>query len=114
MSEELETHVALWLSHNEQIREMNNQLAVLRVQRAASRDSICSILESAEGCGTTIQIGDRQLKVVTTKQSMPLSLKYVEACLHACNVEESKVIEIMSTLRENRKTKENSDLRLSA
>lgn len=113
MDSDLENQVAVWYSQEQQIKELNNQLAVLRVQRAASRDSICGLLNAADGTGPSIQIGEKRLKVVTTRQSMPLSLRYVEACLNACNVEESKVTEIMATLRENRKTRENTDLRLS-
>ena len=53
----------------------------------------------------------RKLKFVETKYSNPITLKYLQNCLEECIECQEDIEHIMTYIKENRETKQNSEIK---
>ena len=59
----------------------------------------------------TVNISDGRIRFVNTKQTAPLTLKFVEDCLNHCINNEEKVGKIMEYIKGAREVKYVSDIK---
>ena len=110
----IQSSVKDWVSVDNKIRSMSEQLKELREQRKQHEEQMVSWAHSATTSNgdsvqrPVIKISDGKLRFVETKQTAPLSLKYVEERLRAIlpTPDHDETVQlIMNDLRVNREVK---------
>lgn len=111
MSSLFESNIKKWVSLDNRIKSLSEEVKTLREEKTSISDSINSYIENNGLEKATIQISDGKLKYVTTKSQMPISLKFLESCLNDCINDNSKVKLIMDYIKEQREIKETTELK---
>ena len=106
-----ENNIKRWVSLDNRIKSLNDEVKGLREEKSAINDSISQHIEANNLEKATIQISDGKLRYVTTKTQSPISLKYLESCLSECISDEKKVKEILEYIKTNREVKETTEIK---
>jgi hypothetical protein len=100
-----------WVQTDNQIRLHLEKIRALRTTRSTLADNLLSYADE-QGLGTaTIQISDGKLRFHETKQSAPLTLKFITRCLQECIGNEEQVNLIMTYIKEQRPVKRFPDIK---
>lgn len=102
-----------WVSIDNQIATLRNEMRDLRNTKNQLKEEIYTYAEQNELDRSVIKISDGQLKFQQTKQSNPLTLKYIKQCLNNCIGNESQVNLILNYIKENREFKTVYDIKRS-
>lgn len=101
--------VKTWVRLDNRIKTLNEEVKSLREERRASESSIVIWADPLmqQGQKPTININDGKLRIVETKQTAPLTLKYVEERLVAClgEAHREQIDAIMQDIKDNREYK---------
>ena len=100
-----------WVAIDNQIKKHNERLRELRSQRGDIQESILEFVDTNSLSNSTVRISDGKLKFAKTRQTAPLTLRYVESCLHKCIHDESDVKAIMQYIKKSRETKVYPDIK---
>ena len=73
--------------------------------------SLFSIIEENNLQNSTFKINENHIRYTTTKQTSPITLKYLESCLMELMQDEDKVNEYMDFIKSNRETKIINDIK---
>lgn len=106
-----EQNIQKWVSLDNKIKILNDNITQLREQRAELSKSLYNYAERNNLNGANIQISDGKLKFVTSKVSKPLSFKYVEKSLGEIISNEEQVKKIVNYLKEHREFKSVQELK---
>lgn len=106
-----EQNIQKWVSLDNKIKILNDNLNQLREQRAELSKSLYTYAERNNLNGANIQISDGKLKFVTSKVSNPLSFKYVEKSLGEIISNEEQVKKIVNYLKDHREFKTVQELK---
>ncbi len=106
-----EQNIQKWVSLDNKIKILNDNLNELREQRAELSKSLYTYAERNNLNNANIQISDGKLKFVTNKVSNPLSFKYVEKTLGEIISSEEQVKKIVNYLKEHREFKTVQELK---
>jgi hypothetical protein len=106
-----EQNIQKWVSLDNKIKILNDNLNQLREQRAELSKSLYTYAERNNLNNANIQISDGKLKFVTNKVSNPLSFKYVEKTLGEIISSEEQVKKIVNYLKEHREFKTVQELK---
>jgi Family of unknown function (DUF5760) len=106
-----EQNIQKWVSLDNKIKILNDNLNQLREQRAELSKSLYTYAERNNLNNANIQISDGKLKFVTSKVSNPLSFKYVEKTLGEIISSEEQVKKIVNYLKEHREFKTVQELK---
>ena len=88
---EFNRDIVQWVSLDNRINDLRNEMRELRQSRNDLKDKIYTFAEQNELDRAVIKISDGQLKFQQTKQSSPITLKYLKRCLSECITDESQV-----------------------
>ena len=101
--------VKTWVRLDNRIKTLNEEVKSLREERRMSESSIVIWADPLmqQGQKPTININDGKLRIVETKQTAPLTLKYVEERLVAClgEAHREQIDAIMQDIKDNREYK---------
>ena len=100
-----------WVSIDNQIATLRNEMRELRDTKNQLKEEIYTYAEQNELDRSVIKISDGQLKFQQTKQSSPLTLKYIKQCLNNCIGNENQVNLILNYIKENREFKTVYDIK---
>ncbi len=100
-----------WVALDNQLKKLNEKAKILRGERNTIADSIYQYVEEKNLSNAVVKINDGKLRFVSSKQTAPLTLKYVQECLTKCIPNEEHVNHIMSIIRDSREIKENTDIK---
>ena len=102
----LEKQIQSWVSLDNRLRELNEEVRELRTRRSETCSEIMTIVKERNLDNAVINISDGKLRFVETRQLPSLTFKYVEQCLKKCLSDSpDKVKEIMEVLKTNREAK---------
>jgi hypothetical protein len=107
----LEENIKKWVSIDNQLKTLNDKTKELREMKNNTEQTILDYVESKNMNNATVNISDGKLKFVSTKQTAPLTLKYVEECLSQCIKNEDQVKRIMEYIKETREVKYVPDIK---
>jgi hypothetical protein len=107
----LEENIKKWVSFDNQLKTLNEKTKELREIKNSTEQQILDYIETKKMNNATVNISDGKLKFVSTKQTAPLTLKYVEECLSNCIKNEEQVTTIMNHIKESREVKYVSDIK---
>jgi uncharacterized coiled-coil DUF342 family protein len=106
-----EESVQQWVTTDNKIRSLNEQLKSLREERNSANETIMQYVETKKLTNATVKISDGKLRFVSTRQTAPLTLKYVEECLGKCIQNMEQVGLIMNYIKESRNVKYIPDIK---
>lgn len=107
----LEVNIKKWVLLDDQIKNVNDKVKELREQKNQLETVILDYVEKNNLENATAKITGGKLRFVETKQTMPISLKFLETCLNECITDHSKVEYIMNHIKEKREVKYSRDIK---
>jgi hypothetical protein len=107
----LEENIKKWVSIDNQLKTINDKAKELREMKNNAEQLILDYVETKKMNNATVNISDGKLRFVSTKQTAPLTLKYVEECLSNCIKNEEQVTLIMNYIKESRDIKYVPDIK---
>jgi hypothetical protein len=106
-----EENVKKWVNLDNQLKVLGDRTKQVRDERNDLEDNIMEYAIANNLKNATINISDGKLRFVATKQTAPLTLKYVEECLGKCIGNATQVQQIMQVIKESRETKYVDDIK---
>ena len=100
-----ENQIQQWVSTDNQIKILNEKIKELRDKKSEISHSLINYAKDNNLSNSAIKIGDGKLKFINTKQSEPLTLKYLERTLGEVIKNESQVKLIMEHIKSRRENK---------
>lgn len=105
MSSEFQKNIQNWVTLDNQIKTLNQQVKQLRVNRNSLTGNIFNYAESNNLENAVIQISDGKLKFQNVKQTAPLTFKLVKEVLSECIQNEEHVNVIIEAIKNKRESK---------
>ena len=106
-----EENIKKWVALDNQMKNLADQTKKLRDEKNTAEETILSYVETNSLKNATINITNGKLRFTETKQTAPLTLKYVEECLGKCIGNATQVGQIMQVIKESREIKYSSDIK---
>ena len=108
-----EESIQNWVTTDNKIRSLNEDLKALREERNNANESIMTYVETNKLANATVKISDGKLRFTSARQTAPLTLKYLNECLTKCIQNEEQVGLIMKYIKESRNVKYIPDIKRS-
>ena len=110
----LETNFKKWINIEKNIKNINNDLKLLREEKNDLTKELSLIIEDNNLNKSTFKIGDNFIKYNTYKQSSPITLKYLEkSFLDYFDNDNESVQELLTIIKENREIKIVNELKIN-
>jgi hypothetical protein len=106
-----EENIKKWVALDNQMKNLADQTKKLREDKNTAEEMILSYVETNSLKNATVNITNGKLRFTETKQTSPLTLKYVEDCLGKCIGNATQVDQIMRVIKESREVKYSSDIK---
>jgi len=106
-----EGNIKKWVSLDNQLKSMNEKIKNIRDEKNSTEEGILEYIETNNLKNATINISDGKLRFTTTKQTPPLTLKYIEECLLKCISNEEQVKGVMKVIKDSREYKYTPDIK---
>jgi hypothetical protein len=106
-----EENIKKWVALDNQVKTLNERTKQLREEKNNLEEGIMGYVETNNLNNATVNISDGKLRFVSTKQTAPLTLKYVEECLNKCIVNKNQVGQIMKIIKDAREVKYTADIK---
>jgi hypothetical protein len=106
-----EENIKKWVALDNQLKTLTEKTKQMRDDKNRLEEGIMTYVETNKLANATVNISDGKLRFVTSKQTAPLTLKYVEECLSKCIGNEQQVEKIMKFVKESREVKYSSDIK---
>jgi hypothetical protein len=106
-----ENQIQHWVSLDNQIKKLNEQIKELRDTRNNLEQNIIQYASSNNLGNSTIQISDGKLKFVNTTVTESLTFKYVEKTLGEVIKNQSQVELIINHLKQKRTVKKTQEIK---
>jgi hypothetical protein len=107
----LEKKIQKWVELDNEIKVANDEMKDIRTERSIINDEIIEIIQDRQLLKATVNITDGKLRFVTTKQTSPLTLTYIERCLKEIITNETQVEQIMKYIKSKRETKTTTEIK---
>jgi len=101
-----EQNIQTWVNIDNQIKTLSEKLKELREQKIELSDQINEHIEINNLTNKTISLGDGHLKFGKSKETQPLTFKYLESCLSEIIKNEEQVKKIIEYVKNKREIKE--------
>jgi len=110
---EIENAVKQWVSLDNKIKQLNEEVKSIREQKKEYEENILEFIteNSTNNQTPVIKISDGRLKYVETKQTAPLTLKFIEQCLNDKIPNANTVAQLMNYIKTQRETKSVPELK---
>ena len=106
-----EENIKKWVAIDNQLKTLGERTKQLRGEKNTAEETIMSYVETNKLTNATINITNGKLRFVNTKQTTPLTMKYVEECLQKCIGNETQVKQIMTVIKDSREVKYTADIK---
>jgi hypothetical protein len=106
-----ENNIQQWLLADNQLKNLNEKVKILRETRNALTENITNYAEENNLSNSLIHVNDGKLKIINTKVQSPLTYKYLEKSLGEIIRNENQVKLIVEHLKQKRDTKIISEIK---
>jgi predicted nucleic acid-binding Zn-ribbon protein len=100
-----------WIELDNKLKKINNEIKTMREMKNDLEASIMEIVNNKKLLNTSISTTDGRLRFIETKSSNPLSLTFIEQCLHEIIPNASQVQHILKYIKEKREIKINPEIK---
>tara|TARA_B110001450_G_scaffold149551_1_gene139737 strand:- start:188 stop:535 length:348 start_codon:yes stop_codon:yes gene_type:complete len=111
MSSVFQKNIQDWVTVDNQIKTLNQQIKELRGNRSSLTNNIFTYAENNNLENAVIQISDGKLKFQNLKQTAPISFKLVKEVLNECIDNEEHVDAIITAIKNKRESKFTYDIK---
>jgi arginine decarboxylase-like protein len=111
MSSVFQKNIQEWVTVDNQIKTLNQEIKELRGNRNSLTNNIFTYAESNNLENAVIQISDGKLKFQNLKQTAPISFKLVKEVLNECMDNEEHVEAIITAIKNKRESKYTYDIK---
>ena len=94
-----------WVHLDTKIKKLNDDIKEIRNEKNKMSENIIHFVDDNQLSSSTIKISDGKLKFTETKQTAPITLKFLESCLLETIGDEDKVAQLINHIKERRETK---------
>lgn len=110
---EIQVSVKQWVELDNKLKELSEEVKSLREQKKQFEESILDFISdnSTNNATPVIKISDGKLKYVETKQTQPLTLKFIEQCLSDKIQNANTVAQLMNYIKSKRESKSVPELK---
>ena len=106
-----EENIKKWVVIDNQLKILNERAKQIRGEKNTTEEAIMTYVETNQLKNATINITNGKLRFVNTKQTTPLTLKYVEECLGKCLGNEAQVKQVMQLIKTSREVSYTADIK---
>lgn len=99
---EFENNIKKWVKYDDKIRELNEEIRLLRRERSRLESDICSFVEDNRLKSAVISISDGRLQFKTKTSYGSLSLTHIEKCLNHFISDQMVLNDIMMYIKTKR------------
>ena len=100
-----------WIELDNKLKKINNEIKTMREMKNDLEASLMEIVNNKKLLNTSISTTDGRLRFIETKSSNPLSLTFIEQCLHEIIPNASQVQHILKYIKEKREIKINPEIK---
>ena len=100
-----------WIELDNRLKKINNEIKTTREMKNDLEASIMETVNNKKLLNTTLSTIDGRLRFIETKTSNPISLTFIEKCLHEIIPNTSQVQHILRYIKEKREIKINSEIK---
>ena len=100
-----------WIELDNKLKKINSEIKTTREMKNDLEASIMDVVNNKKLLNTSITTMDGRLRFVETKTSNPLSLTFIEQCLHEIIPNSSQVQHILKYIKEKREIKINPEIK---
>ena len=100
-----------WIELDNKLKKINSEIKTTREMKNDLEASIMDIVANKKLLNTSISTTDGRLRFIETKSSNPLSLTFVEQCLHELIPNALQVQHILKYIKEKREIKINPEIK---
>ena len=111
MSEFFTAKVKNWVSIDNKVKNLTDQIKILRKEKNTLNNEIIEYANRNRLTNAKIQISDGELKFQNINQSAPLTFKFIQECLNDIIEDKNKVNEIITYIKEQRDIKTYVDIK---
>lgn len=106
-----ETNIKKWVLIDNEMQNINNKIKKLRDEKNDLEKSILNYVEENKINNSIISISDSKLRFINSKQSTPLSFKFIENCLNKCISNKDDVENVIKYIKSVRPFKYNQNIK---
>jgi hypothetical protein len=106
-----EQNIQQWVTIDTQMKHLSDKMKELREKKSELTEQINEHIENHNLINGIIPISDGKLKFVKTKETQPLTFKYLETCLGEIIKNEEQVKKIVEYIKNKREVKEVSEIK---
>lgn len=100
-----------WIELDNKLKKINSEIKTTREMKNDLEASIMDIVNNKKLLNTSVTTMDGRLRFIETKTSNPLSLTFVEQCLHEIIPNSSQVQHILKYIKDKREIKINPEIK---
>ena len=101
----LEKSIQRWVELDNELKLLNEQVKELRTRKNDTEDKIIDYVNEHDMNNNVVNISDGKLKFCETKQTMPITLGFLEKCLSDIISNQNQVKQIMEYIKGKREHK---------
>jgi len=101
----LEKTIQRWVELDNELKHLNERVKDLRTRKNDMEDKIIDYVNEHDTSNNVINISDGKLKVCEIKQTMPITLGFLEKCLGEIISNQNQVKQIMEYIKGKREHK---------
>jgi septal ring factor EnvC (AmiA/AmiB activator) len=101
----LEKTIQRWVELDNELKHLNERVKDLRTRKNDMEDKIIDYVNEHDTSNNVINISDGKLKVCETKQTMPITLGFLEKCLGEIISNQNQVKQIIEYIKGKREHK---------
>ena len=100
-----------WIELDNKLKKINSEIKTTREMKNDLEASIMDVVNNKKLLNTSIATMDGRLRFIETKTSNPLSLTFIEKCLHEIIPNSSQVQHILKYIKDKREIKINPEIK---
>lgn len=106
-----EDKIKKWVHLDNQLKIVNDKVKEIKLEKDNIEEQIIHYVDENNLNDATAKISGGKLKFVETKQTSPLTLKYIKECLNECIENQQQVDLILNYIKDNREIKYSKDVK---
>lgn len=106
-----EDNIKKWVLLDNQVKQLNDKAKELKEQKNSIEENILNYVEKNNLNNATAKITGGSLKFIETKQTSPITLKFLHQCLSECIKNEKQVELILNYIKDKREIKYTKDIK---
>lgn len=106
-----EDKIKKWVHLDNQLKLVNDKVKEIKQEKDNIEEQIIHYVDENNLNNATAKISGGKLKFVETKQTSPLTLKYIKECLSECIENQEQVDLILNYIKDNREIKYSKDIK---